>query len=151
MTMHIRIEKNYPTAIAIVITAVTCLKYAYLASIVDGVELVKQSLAVLAILIGFLLTAKSILISIQNEAFSKLFNSAGGSLIVAKYLSAPLTAGFLSIILAMILISFDLSSFPETRKYLALGWVLFTSKTFLDTYRAARILSKILEKNASII
>jgi hypothetical protein len=104
------------------------------------------SITINAIAVGFLATAKSILISIHNSKIVKWMKETGAYEITINYFMTSLTVSILCALWSMVLLLIDFSN-PE--KYIEFGiavWVFLFISAMLAMYRIIRIFSKILRK-----
>jgi len=105
-----------------------------------------SAITINAISIGFLATAKAILISIQKSRIVKWMKETGTYETTIQYFMDALSLSMMSAILSMLLLLID---FNNPVKYILFGiavWVFLFIYSLLSMYRIIDLFSKILRK-----
>ena len=106
-----------------------------------------SSITINAIVIGFLATAKSILISIQNSEVVKWMKETNTYETTIKYFMDAILLAMACAVWSMFLLLIDFSNPVKYILWWIAVWVFVFVYAMLSTYRIIRIFSKVLRKN----
>lgn len=106
-----------------------------------------SAITINAIVVGFLATAKAILISIQNSVVVKWMKDTGTYETTIKYFMDAILLSMWCAVWSMFLLLIDFNNPVKYILWWISVWVFVFVYAILSTYRIIRIFSKVLRKN----
>lgn len=147
--MKAQVDKWYPVVLGVIFAIAFLITNKYLEFSVsnDTKQLFTAAITISAISVGFLATAKSILISIRGTKIIKWMKDGGVYDQVVNYLMSAVNSCLGVAIVSALALLFDYSTVKVWHEYAFTTWIFLCVAAGLASYRVILLFSDILRNN----
>ena len=148
--LTLRVERSYPYAVGVLLTILFLYFHSFINLYSTAPEIFPVVIGISAVAVGFLMTAKSILLSIDERKVIQFLKESGVYIYFVGYLMAAVNWCFSTTILTLagMILNLHHQAQPGHYWFLVL-WVFTVATAAACCERVIRIFSKILRKIAS--